>query len=252
MSGQKWSFPRVSCKDRKPRKGRATRHFSRVTDFVKSAQFGFPRSGCVASFRSASEFSSLILFAENRPTRVLAAFVDRDAHLRRAGVGDVGCRRGDGWRRYCRGSPSSGCNKTVAAVVRGRRAVTLSMTLRFCSRTRDLRILKKTLKHLGVIIGTGIPIDVGRQEAVCSISSGLWIVRLTGGQRNRVFLTLCVVDVFVRQVLTIVPAMLILCSLVLVICRLARIQTDAAVVSVAICRKTAVRSRRFASGLPNI
>ena len=65
------------------------------------------------------------------------------------------------------------------------------------------------------------------------------------------FLTLCVVTFLFVAVLTIVPAMLILSSLVLVICRSLNYKPVPLLLSVAICANSGAIAT-FASGLPNI
>ena len=79
----------------------------------------------------------------------------------------------------------------------------------------------------------------------------MWIVRFTGGRASTLFLTLCVITFLFVAVLTIVPAMLILSSLVLVICRSLNYKPVPFLLSVAICANSGAIAT-FASGLPNI
>jgi len=141
-------------------------------------------------------------------------------------------------------------HKTVAALSGAVVLVTLSMTLDLFPYTKIYEFLKEDLNIFGVIIGTGILVDVVGKSGLFHFL-GMWIVRLTGGQANRLFLTLCVVTFLFVSVLTIVPAMLILCSLVLVICRSLGYKPMPLLLSVAICANSGAIAT-FASGLPNI
>ncbi len=141
-------------------------------------------------------------------------------------------------------------HKTVAALSGAVVLVILSITLGVFEYPKIYEFLKEDLNIFGVIIGTGILVDVVGKSGLFHFLS-MWIVRLTGGQANRLFITLCVVTFLFVSVLTIVPAMLILCSLVLVICRSLGYKPMPLLLSVAICANSGAIAT-FASGLPNI
>ena len=141
-------------------------------------------------------------------------------------------------------------HKTVAALCGAAILVVLGMALGLFPYEKVYDFLKEDLNIFGVIIGTGILVDVvGRSGLFHFIS--MWIVRLTGGRATTLFMTLCVVTFLFVAVLTIVPAMLILSSLVLVICRSLDYKPMPLLLSVAICANSGAIAT-FASGLPNI
>ena len=109
-------------------------------------------------------------------------------------------------------------HKTVAALCGAAVLVTLGMMLELFEYPKIYDFLKEDLNIFGVIIGTGILVDVVGKSGLFHFLS-MWIVRLTGGRASALFLTLCFVTFVFVAVLTIVPAMLILSSLVLVISR---------------------------------
>ncbi|MEM9368267.1 MAG: ArsB/NhaD family transporter [Planctomycetota bacterium] len=141
-------------------------------------------------------------------------------------------------------------HKTVAALCGAGVLVTLSVAMGLFEYPKIYDFLKEDLNIFGVIIGTGILVDVVSRSGLFHFVS-MWIVRLTGGQANRLFLTLCVVTFVFVSVLTIVPAMLILTSLVLVICRSLGYKPMPLLLSVAVCANSGAIAT-FASGLPNI
>ncbi|MEM6779932.1 MAG: ArsB/NhaD family transporter [Planctomycetota bacterium] len=141
-------------------------------------------------------------------------------------------------------------HKTVAALTGAAVLVVLSIALGLFEYPKVYEFLKEDLNIFGVIIGTGILVDVVGKSGLFHFIS-IWIVRATGGQANRLFLTLCVVTFLFVSVLTIVPAMLILSSLVLVICRSLGYKPMPLLLSVAICANSGAIAT-FASGLPNI
>nr|WP_235033426.1 ArsB/NhaD family transporter [Rubripirellula obstinata] len=141
-------------------------------------------------------------------------------------------------------------HKTVAALCGAVVLVALSLWLGVYEYPKIYEFLKEDLNIFGVIIGTGILVDVVGKSGLFHFIS-MWIVRLTGGQAQTLFLTLCVVTFVFVAVLTIVPAMLILSSLVLVICRSLNYKPMPLLLSVAICANSGAIAT-FASGLPNI
>ncbi len=141
-------------------------------------------------------------------------------------------------------------HKTVAALCGAVVLVALALALGLFEYPKIYDILEEDLNIFGVIIGTGILVDVVGKSGLFHFL-GMYIVRFTGGQASRLFLTLCVVTFFFVAVLTIVPAMLILSSLVLVICRSLDYKPAPLLLSVAICANSGAIAT-FASGLPNI
>lgn len=141
-------------------------------------------------------------------------------------------------------------HKTVAALCGAAVLVVLGLLLDLFPYPKIYDFLKEDLNIFGVIIGTGILVDVVGKSGLFHFIS-MWIVRLTGGQASALFMTLCVVTFVFVAVLTIVPAMLILSSLVLVICRSLDYKPMPLLLSVAICANSGAIAT-FASGLPNI
>ncbi|WP_372723188.1 ArsB/NhaD family transporter [Novipirellula sp.] len=141
-------------------------------------------------------------------------------------------------------------HKTVAALCGAAVLVVLGIALDLFPYPKIYDFLKEDLNIFGVIIGTGILVDVVGKSGLFHFLS-MWIVRLTGGQASKLYLTLCLVTFLFVSVLTIVPAMLILSSLVLVICRSLDYKPAPLLLSVAICANSGAIAT-FASGLPNI
>jgi len=141
-------------------------------------------------------------------------------------------------------------HKTVAALAGAVVMVMLSLAIGLFEYEIIYDILEEDLNIFGVIIGTGILVDVVGKSGLFHFLS-MWIVRLTGGRASILYLTLCLVTFFFVAVLTIVPAMLILSSLVLVICRSLNYRPVPLLLSVAICANSGAIAT-FASGLPNI
>ncbi|MFH5805012.1 ArsB/NhaD family transporter [Alienimonas sp. DA493] len=111
-------------------------------------------------------------------------------------------------------------------------------------------VLGGELNIFAVIIGTGILVDVVGKSGLFHFIS-IWIVRLTHGRAGLLWLSINLLTFFLVAVLTIVPAMLILGSLVLVICRSLDYSPKPFLLSVAICANSGALAT-FASGLPNI
>ena len=141
-------------------------------------------------------------------------------------------------------------HKTVAALCGAAVLVILGLWLQLFEYSKIYDFLKEDLNIFGVIIGTGILVDVVGKSGLFHFLS-MYLVRFTGGSATKLFLTLCVVTFFFVAVLTIVPAMLILSSLVLVICRSLDYKPMPYLLSVAICANSGAIAT-FASGLPNI
>ena len=111
-------------------------------------------------------------------------------------------------------------------------------------------VLAGELNIFAVIIGTGILVDVVGKSGLFHFLS-IWIVRLTHGRAGLLWLSINLLTFGLVAVLTIVPAMLILGSLVLVICRSLDYNPKPFLLSVAICANSGALAT-FASGLPNI
>lgn len=141
-------------------------------------------------------------------------------------------------------------HKTAAALLGGVVAVAVSVALGVFDYPVVNEILAKDLNIFGVIIGTGILVDVVGRSGLFHFLS-MWIVRLTGGEARKLYFALCLLTFLFVAVLTIVPAMLILSSLVLVICRSLRYKPTPMLLTVAICANSGAIAT-FASGLPNI
>lgn len=141
-------------------------------------------------------------------------------------------------------------HKTVAALLGAGVLTLLGVFLEIFDYERIYEFLKEDLNVFGVIIGTGILVDVTGKSGLFHFLSML-IVRATGGQATRLYLSICGLTFFFVAVLTIVPSMLILGSLVLVICRSLNYDPKPFLLSVAICANSGAIVT-FASGLPNI
>ncbi|WP_153557268.1 ArsB/NhaD family transporter [Roseimaritima sediminicola] len=141
-------------------------------------------------------------------------------------------------------------HKTVAALCGAAVMVILALVLDVFPYPAVYEFVAEELNIFGVIIGTGILVDVVGKSGLFHFLS-MWIVRLTGGLASRLFLALCMITFLFVAVLTIVPAMLILTSLVLVISRSLDYKPAPLLLSVAICANSGAIAT-FASGLPNI
>ncbi|XZE53108.1 ArsB/NhaD family transporter [Planctomycetaceae bacterium SH139] len=141
-------------------------------------------------------------------------------------------------------------HKTVAALLGAAVLVSISVATGLFPYNYVYLILEEDLNIFGVIVGTGILVDVVGRSGLFHFLS-MWIVRLTGGRAALLYLALCMLTFLFVAVLTIVPAMLILSSLTLVICRSLGYQPTPFLLSVAICANSGAIAT-FASGLPNI
>lgn len=142
-------------------------------------------------------------------------------------------------------------HKTVAALTGAVVLVALALVLDVLPEYEAVyEILSHDLNIFGVIIGTGILVDVTGRSGLFHFLSIL-IVRATGGRASTLYYAICGLTFAFVAVLTIVPAMLILSSLVLVICRALEYRPKPFLLSVAICANSGAIAT-FASGLPNI
>jgi Na+/H+ antiporter NhaD/arsenite permease-like protein len=141
-------------------------------------------------------------------------------------------------------------HKTVAALLGGVVLVLLSVEIGVFKYPQIYEFLAKDLNVFGVIVGTGILVDVTGQSGLFHFLSML-IVRATAGRAGRLFMAICGLTFVFVALLTIVPAMLILCSLVLVICRSLEYDPKPFLLATAICANSGAIVT-FASGLPNI
>lgn len=142
-------------------------------------------------------------------------------------------------------------HKTVAALTGAVVLVALALMLGVLPEYGAIyEILSHDLNIFGVIIGTGILVDVTGQSGLFHFLSIL-IVRATEGRATALFFAICGLTFVFVALLTIVPAMLILSSLVLVICKALDYSPKPFLLSVAICANSGALVT-FASGLPNI
>ena len=142
-------------------------------------------------------------------------------------------------------------HKTVAALTGAAVLVALALPLGVLKHYEEIHDhLARDLNIFGVIIGTGILVDVAGKSGLFHFLS-MWIVRATGGQTTKLYLALCGLTFVFVALLTIVPAMLILSSLVLVICRSLHYSPKPFLIAVAISANSGAMVT-FASGLPNI
>ncbi|QDU97485.1 ArsB/NhaD family transporter [Lignipirellula cremea] len=144
-----------------------------------------------------------------------------------------------------------GFHKTVAALSGAAVLVVLSLWLGVFKEYDQIHTaLAHDLGIFGVIIGTGVLVGVTGKSGLFHFLSIL-IVKATGGRAALLYTAICGLTFLFVALLTIVPAMLILCSLVLVICRTLEYNPKPFLVSVAICANSGAIVT-FASGLPNI
>ncbi|MBW3542229.1 MAG: ArsB/NhaD family transporter [Planctomycetes bacterium] len=148
---------------------------------------------------------------------------------------------GVAWERF---------HKTVAALVGATVLLAAALALDLFPYKHIYEILAKDLNIFGVIIGTGILVDITGKSGLFHFLAML-IVRATGGRAGALYLAICGLTFAFVALLTIVPAMLILSSLVLVICRSLDYDPKPFLLSVAICANSGAIVT-FASGLPNI
>ena len=142
-------------------------------------------------------------------------------------------------------------HKTVAALTGGSVLTVLALWLGVIEEYTEIHeILAHDLNIFGVIIGTGILVDVTSKSGLFHFLSML-IVRATAGQAGPLYFAICGLTFLFVAVLTIVPAMLIISSLILVICRALNYSPKPFLLSAAICANSGAIVT-FASGLPNI
>lgn len=141
-------------------------------------------------------------------------------------------------------------HKTVVALCGAAVLVAISVASGLFEYEQVYRILEEDLNIFGVIIGMGILVDIVGQSGLFHFLS-IWIVRFTRGRTTPLFVTLCLLTFLFVAVLTIVPAMLILSSLTLVICRSLGYRPTPLLLAVAICANSGAIAT-FASGWPNI
>lgn len=142
-------------------------------------------------------------------------------------------------------------HKTVAALTGAVILVALGLMLNVLPEYAVVyEILAHDLNIFGVIIGTGILVEITGKSGLFHFVS-IWMVRATGGRAAALYFAISVLTFAFVAVLTIVPAMLILSSLVLVICKALDYPAKPLLLSVAICANSGAVVT-FASGLPNI
>lgn len=141
-------------------------------------------------------------------------------------------------------------HKTVAALLGAGVLTFLGLKLGVFQYNDIYDFIKKDLNVFGVIIGTGILVGVTGQSGLFHFL-GMLIVRATGGRARLLFFSICCLTFAFVTVLTIVPATLIICSLVMVICRSLHYSPKPFLLAVAITANSGAIAT-FASGLPNI
>lgn len=141
-------------------------------------------------------------------------------------------------------------HKTVAALAGAGVLTVLALALGLFDYEHIYEILSHELNIFGVIVGTGILVDVTGRSGLFHFLS-MQIVRATAGRAGPLYLAVCLLTFAFVALLTIVPAMLIVCSLVLVICRSLDYDPKPFLLSTAICANSGAIVT-FASGLPNI
>ena len=141
-------------------------------------------------------------------------------------------------------------HKTVAALAGALAAVVLGIAGGLIEYPAVYEFVAEELNLFGVIIGTGILVDVVGKSGLFHWI-GMHVVRLTGGGATALFVAFCLMTFVFTSLLTIVPAMLIMSSLVVVICRALNYPMTPMMLAVAICANSGALAT-FASGLPNI
>ncbi len=136
-----------------------------------------------------------------------------------------------------------GLHKTVAALSGAIVMTVLAMALGvFRSYEEIHEHLAGDLNVFGMIVGTGILVGVTAQSGLFHFFS-MFIARATGGRAGVLYLAICLLTFVFVALLTIVPAMLILTSLVLVICRALKYDPKPYLLSVAVCANSGRSSR---------
>lgn len=141
-------------------------------------------------------------------------------------------------------------HKTVAALVGAGVLTVAALALGLFEYERVYEIMQRDLNIFGVIIGTSILVDVTGKSGLFHFLS-MQVIRATRGRADRVWLAVCLMSFVFTTFLTIVPAMLILSSLVLVISRSLGYKPTPLLISVAIGANSGALVT-FASGLPNL
>lgn len=141
-------------------------------------------------------------------------------------------------------------HKTVAALIGGGVLALIAVYWGVYEYDHIYEFIAEDLNVFGVIVGTGILVDVVGKSGLFHFLSML-IVRATGGEAAKLYFAVCALTFAFVSVLTIVPAVLIMSSLVLVICRSLGYGVKPYLISVAICANSGAIVT-FASGLPNI
>lgn len=142
-------------------------------------------------------------------------------------------------------------HKTVAALCGAAVLVVLDLSFGVFPRYSEVHErLSHDLNVFGVIIGTGILVGVTGKSGLFHFLS-MWIVKATRGRTTALYLAVCGLTFVFVALLTIVPATLIVGSLVLAICRSLDYNAKPFLLSVAICANSGAMVT-FASGLPNI
>lgn len=141
-------------------------------------------------------------------------------------------------------------HKTTAALVGAGAAILLGVGLGVFPYEAVYDVLKDDLNVIGVIVGTGILVDVTSRSGLFQYV-GIRIVKATRGDRVRLFLYLNLLTFGFVSFLTIVPSMLIVVSLTLVACRALSYDPKPYLISEAIVANAGALTT-YASSLPNL
>lgn len=141
-------------------------------------------------------------------------------------------------------------HKTTAALVGAGTAILLGVYLGVFPYSAVYDVLGDDLNIIGVIVGTGILVDVTSRSGLFQFI-GIKIVKATGGDKIRLLLYLNLLTFAFVSFLTIVPSMLIIASLTLVACRVLNYDPKPYLISEAIVANSGALTT-YASSLPNL
>ena len=141
-------------------------------------------------------------------------------------------------------------HKTTAALLGAGTSILLGVNLGVFPYGEVYPFLLDDLRVIGVIIGTGILVDVTSRSGLFQFV-GIRIVKATRGDRVRLFAYLNLLTFLFVSFLTIVPAMLVMAALTLVACRTLEYDPRAFLVSEAIVANSGALTT-YASSLPNL
>jgi Na+/H+ antiporter NhaD/arsenite permease-like protein len=145
-----------------------------------------------------------------------------------------------------------GMHKTLAAMLGATVLTALAVAMHVLpgGYSHVYSIIAKDLNVLGVIVGTGILVDIVGHSGLFHFLS-VKVVKRTMGDPGRLFFLLNLMAFLFVTFLTIVPSMLIIASLIIVITRSLNYDPKPYLISTAICANTGALVT-FSSGLPNL